>query len=307
MELLHYGYGGSVGVRLSDSSLVAIFMLSLMYSQANPGRNMKDGNIELMKDPANPMKNTVLVIEDEALTRRSLCDRLNLAGYEVTSAVSGEEGLSLIEQGQFDVILTDLQMQRVNGIQVAAAAREHDPDAKTIILTGFAGIDTAVEAIRQRVFAYIIKPGATDEVERTVAEALEQRQHVLDQKYQLRILGEGLLRAAGVASSEPMSQEGVLVAGPLRMNRISGEVSLYGKSIDLTPGEFDVLMFLARERGHVISGERLISEVWGYTDTTDATPMVKARIWALRRKIEKDLRNPTVVVTVRGLGYRFDL
>jgi DNA-binding NtrC family response regulator len=120
------------------------------------------------------MPNTVklLIIDDERIALRNLEHVMKKEGYDVTSTQSGMNALKLLDEQQFDVVLTDLRMEKVDGMQVLAKSRERYPDSEVIMITGFATLDSAVDAMRHGAFHYIAKPFKLDEVRKVVKEAI---------------------------------------------------------------------------------------------------------------------------------------
>ncbi len=135
------------------------------------------------------MPNTVklLIIDDERIALRNLEHVMKKEGYDVTSTQSGMNALKLLDEQQFDVVLTDLRMEKVDGMQVLAKSRERYPDSEVIMITGFATLDSAVDAMRHGAFHYIAKPFKLDEVRKVVKEAIakvmlkKENQHLREQ------------------------------------------------------------------------------------------------------------------------------
>jgi len=119
------------------------------------------------------MSARLLVIDDEAIALRNLSHILRKEGYDVTTRQSGPGGLKELEQGQFDVVLTDLRMEKVDGMAILRRARELLPDGEVIVITGYATLDSAVTAMKQGAFHYIAKPFRLDEVRQVVRAAVE--------------------------------------------------------------------------------------------------------------------------------------
>ncbi len=123
---------------------------------------------------------TILVVEDDDLARRNLEHILKKEGYEVSSAPSGERAVALIEQREFDLIITDLKMKQVDGIQVLHKARAEQPHTEVIVITAYATVDSAVEAMREGAYHYIPKPYKIDLVRKLVREALLKKRLYLE-------------------------------------------------------------------------------------------------------------------------------
>jgi DNA-binding NtrC family response regulator len=116
----------------------------------------------------------LLIVDDEEVALRNLEHIMQRAGYNVTTASSGAEALVQIEAHEFDLLLTDLRMENVDGMQLLKACRQRQPDAEVIMITGYATAESAVKAMKEGAFHYIAKPFRLDEVRRVVAEALEK-------------------------------------------------------------------------------------------------------------------------------------
>jgi DNA-binding NtrC family response regulator len=137
-------------------------------------------------------KTSILVVDDERVAVRNLEHLLKKEGYDVRSAQSGAAALALLEQGPFDVVLTDLRMEKVDGMQVLARCKALHPDAEVILVTGYATTESAVQAMKEGAFYYIAKPFRLEEVRKVVAEAVakirlrQENRELRDQLEQFR-------------------------------------------------------------------------------------------------------------------------
>lgn len=120
-------------------------------------------------------KSRILVVDDEEIARRNLEHLLKKENYTVVTAASGAEAIEKMEASNFDVILTDIRMEKVNGIQILEKAKSRYPDSKVIMITGYASVDSAIETLKKGAFHYIAKPFKVDEVRATVKQALEKK------------------------------------------------------------------------------------------------------------------------------------
>jgi ATP-dependent Lon protease len=120
-------------------------------------------------------KSRILVVDDEEIARKNLEHILKKENYTVIAAASGAEAIEKMEASEFDVVLTDIRMEKVNGIQVLEKAKSRYPDSKVIMITGYASVDSAVETLKKGAFHYIAKPFKVDEVRATVKQALEKK------------------------------------------------------------------------------------------------------------------------------------
>lgn len=253
----------------------------------------------------------ILVVEDEAVARRVLQAMLSHAGYAVTAVDSGEAAIDVLDQRRFDLLLTDLQLRKIDGVAVMNAARERDPEIEVIILTGYATLESAISSVRSGAFNYILKPGKPGEIELSVADALARRQARCEHATRLRRLSEDLRFLAdnvGTPQPEveapPIERTAVLSVGNLTVDLQRHLVSFAGQQVNLSSGEFNLLAYLAERYEQVISPQQIARDVLGYDCTPqEARDLIKARIWALRRKIELNPGDPQLIVSVRGVGY----
>jgi DNA-binding NtrC family response regulator len=121
-------------------------------------------------------KGRILVIDDEGIVRTSCVRTLKPEGYDVVSAQNGSEGLRMLEERKFDVVLTDLKMPDIDGIEVLRKVRETWPDTEVIIITGYQTVDTAVKSIKLGAFDYIEKPFTPDTLIAAVTNAMAHKQ-----------------------------------------------------------------------------------------------------------------------------------
>lgn len=117
---------------------------------------------------------TILIVDDEEIALRNLQHLMNKEGYQVTAVQNGVDALQLLQQNRYDVVLTDLRMEKVDGMQILQSARSLHPNTEVIMITGYATTDTAVEAMKQGAFYYIAKPFRIEEVRKVVREAMEK-------------------------------------------------------------------------------------------------------------------------------------
>src|SRR4030065_460485 len=116
----------------------------------------------------------ILIIDDEKIALRNLEHVMKKEGYSVVSTQSGQNALKHLEEQYFDVVLTDLRMEKVDGMQILKKCRELHPDAEVIMITGYATLESAVNAMKHGAFYYIAKPFKLDEVRKIVKEAIEK-------------------------------------------------------------------------------------------------------------------------------------
>jgi DNA-binding response OmpR family regulator len=235
----------------------------------------------------------MLIVEDDPLVRMMLELQLQQAGYATVAVESGEMALDLLSRERFELLLTDLRLPNMDGMQLIAKARALDPDIAVIIITGEATTDTAVAAINHQVHRYLIKPFHRDELVRSVTEALARRHALAERPYDYHVNHSG------------QSDDPIIQVGPLRIDPYRHRVTYRGRLLPLSNGELTLLMHLAQKRGIVVSAQEIAREVMHYNCTPqEARDLVRRRIHALRHKIEGGHGTPRLIESIRGAGYR---
>ncbi|MDW8298042.1 MAG: response regulator transcription factor [Anaerolineae bacterium] len=225
----------------------------------------------------------VLIIEDQVKIVHWLSEFLKQAHFEVLIAYDGRTGLQLFEREKPEVVLLDLMLPDVDGLDVCRAIRQQS-DAFIIMIT--ARVEETDRLIGLEIGAddYVTKPFSPREV---VA--------------RIRAL---LRRASGALVQGTASKERPLSCGTLYLDPNKRLCTLNGEPVNLTPTEFDILHTLMLNRGMPFTRERLINEALGY-DYVGYERTIDVHIRNLRRKIERDPQNPQYIQTVFGIGYRF--
>src|SRR5215470_7302968 len=125
-----------------------------------------------------PESANILVVDDEGAIRYSISKTLQRVGYQVSAAASGEEALEMLEEQNFDVVLTDIRMPGLTGVELLAKIKEKAPDAIVILMTGYASLGTAVESLRLGAHDYLIKPSSSQDIRQSVARGLERARNL---------------------------------------------------------------------------------------------------------------------------------
>ncbi len=254
----------------------------------------------------------LLIVDDERTTRLSLSEIFTLRGAHVVTAADGQEALSRLRESAIDLIVLDLKMPSMSGLQVAEEAQLISPGTVIILLTAHASVDSAIGALRQGVFDYILKPAQPRTIVEVVERALVKRQEYLRRQDLVGLMeqtvsalrGGDTLRGPTADLAPPAAPTGVIQVGPIRVDLQRREAAVSDQPLLLTPTEFDTLAYLMRHADRVVSCRELVRAVHGY-DTTEheARPIMRVHIHRLRQKIESDSEHPERLLTVRAAGY----
>lgn len=223
------------------------------------------------------MARRILFIEDDDHMRTMLSLSLEQEGYTVVGAASGEEGLATFDEQGADMVLVDLRLPDMNGFEVTRALRRHT-DVPIAMVTASNDTHDVVAGLEAGADDYVVKP--------VVAKELSARIRAL------------LRRTSAGAPSTSVQR-----FGDVELHAEAGLVYRGGEEVVLTRTQFKVLCELAATPGWVVSRAQLLERVWGY-DFFGDDRLVDYHISGLRNKIEHDPSNPTLIVTVRGLGYK---
>ena len=223
----------------------------------------------------------ILLVEDEAGLADSVQYSLESEGYEVSIATSGLRGLEAARRESPDLILLDLMLPEMSGLDVCRQVRAFS-DVPIIMLTAKDSEADKVSGLELGADDYMTKPFSMREL---VARVRAQ------------------LRRAARSGAFPMDNE-VLVGGPISLDIDAHEARVNGELVELRPKEFDLLESLMLRKNRLAARHTLIDEVWGPTYFGD-TKTLDVHIKRLRQKLEADPSKPTHIVTVRGLGYKF--
>jgi two-component system OmpR family response regulator len=224
----------------------------------------------------------ILVVEDDPDLLETLKYNLKKESYTVVTAVDGEQALEAARKEKPDLIILDVMLPKLNGFEVCRILRK-DMTVPVLMLTAKASETDRVVGLEIGADDYVTKPFSMRELIARI---------------------RAMLRRTKIAAEQPDS-EALLKIGDIELD-ISRHTASKGKvALDLTPKEFDLLVFLARHKGLVFSREQLLEKVWGY-DYAGDTRTVDVHIRWLREKIEDLPNEPKLLVTVRGVGYKLE-
>ncbi|HLI08110.1 MAG TPA: response regulator transcription factor [Ktedonobacteraceae bacterium] len=222
----------------------------------------------------------ILVVDDEIEIVRALQRSLVAHGYEVFAAGSGEEALEALNRHRLDLILLDLGLPGMSGLEVCKRVRA-ESSLPIIVLSVKDTERDKVLALDLGADDYVSKPFGIDEVLARIRVALRHAAQVQ-------------------AGTEP-----IFVAGPLRVDFARRLVTLNDEEVKLTPTEYDLLKALIKNNGRIMTRQMLLSQVWGTGYGAEAH-YLHVYIGQLRRKIEPDPAHPRFILTISGVGYRFN-
>ncbi len=228
----------------------------------------------------------ILVIEDDRILREALRYNLVAAGYEVVVASDGGEGLVSARQSSPDVVVLDLMLPSLNGMEVCKALRRDGSVLPIIMLTARDSEIDRIGGLESGADDYVTKPFSMRELIARVTAQIRRMQMI--------------------KSISQNTTDEILDLGELVINRASRNVTLNGKSVDLRPREFDLLTHMAANPGRVYTRDQLLHDVWGFEYIGD-TRTVDVHVRWLRLKIEEDPARPKILGTVRGVGYRINV
>jgi DNA-binding response OmpR family regulator len=222
----------------------------------------------------------ILLVDDEQSIQTLLSYPLRKDGYHVTSALDGNEALRRFEEGRFDLVILDLMLPQMGGVEVCRQLRSRS-QVPIIMLTAKGSETDKVAGLEVGADDYITKPFSMREFRSRVKAALRRS----------RMGGE-------------TSEDGSIECGELTIDFDRRMVTLDGEEVRVTYVEFEILGALARSPGRVLTRETLLEHVWGDSDYRDPRT-VDVHIRHLREKLERDPKEPEYLFTVRGVGYRF--
>ncbi|WP_088840726.1 response regulator transcription factor [Listeria sp. ILCC797] len=228
----------------------------------------------------------ILVVDDEVSIVTLLQFNIEKAGYEVVTATDGQMGYELAISEKPDLIVLDLMLPKMDGIEVTKKLRQDKYDFPILMLTAKDEELDKIIGLELGADDYLTKPFSPREVVARIKAILRRVDKVRDEK-------------------EPASVENILEIGELEIHRESYEVFLRGEQLDLTPKEFELLLYLANHRGKVFSRDQLLDAVWNY-DYIGETRIVDVHVSHLRDKIEADTKQPRYIKTIRGFGYKME-
>ncbi len=217
----------------------------------------------------------ILIIEDDAQTADYMAKGLREAGHVIDHAEDGRDGLYMASSGEYDAVVLDRMLPQLDGLKVLEALRAASIETPVLILSALGQVDDRVTGLRAGGDDYLTKPFAFSELLARV---------------------ESMTRRRG-----PSAPDTTLTVGDLSLDRLSRKVTRAGRSVDLQPREFQLLEFLMRHAGQVVTRTMLLEGVWDY-HFDPQTNVIDVHMSRLRQKVDKGFARP-LIHTVRGAGY----
>ena len=226
----------------------------------------------------------LLVVDDDEMVLDAIADYFTRAGVEVTPVCDGVTALeTLNREGIYDVLVTDLMLPKMDGLELIRRVRESLPHIPIIMLTAKDDIVDKTFGLEMGADDYLTKPFSLRELEARI---------------------KSVMRREHAASRTEASEDAPIIRGRLRIDPAKREVTVGDRQVELTPKEFELLRLFASNPGRVFPRKYLLEKIWDYSyEGYDRT--IDSHINRLRAKIEDNPENPQMVLTVWGIGYKF--
>lgn len=225
------------------------------------------------------MKESILVVDDEVSITTLITYNLETAGFQTDVAHDGEDALDKINHGNYDLIILDIMLPKLSGIEVCQSIRDEENNTPVLMVTAKSELEDIIEGLNTGADDYITKPFSPKELIARV---------------------QAILRR--VQSKESESR---LVVGAIEVIPSRYEAYFENKLLKLTKKEFELLAYLVKNKGLILSREQLLRAVWDF-DFAGDTRIVDVHIAKLRNKIEQDTKDPKYIKTIFGFGYKLE-
>lgn len=231
----------------------------------------------------------ILIVEDELSILKLLTYNLEQEGYEVESAMEGDKGLEMALHNSYDMVLLDLMLPNKDGMEICRELRQEKREVPIIMLTAKDSEIDKILGLEIGADDYITKPFSPREVIARMKAIFRRYKKSEDKK----------------ETESKQTQEEVVIVGDIMIYPEKYEVFVRDILIELTPKEFELLIYLARRTGRILSREQLLNAIWNY-DFAGETRIVDVHISHLREKIEENTKKPEYIITARGFGYKLE-
>ncbi len=231
------------------------------------------------------MSKQILVVEDEPSIAKLVQFNLEKEGFQVDIATDGQKGVEFALEHSPDLIVLDLMLPGLDGLEVCKRLRQEKRHIPILMLTAKTDEFDKVLGLELGADDYMTKPFSPRELVARVKAILR--------------------RVEAIQEAKGMEEEKRIVVGDLMIDPEGYEVTRGNETLELTPKEFELLVYMARNRGRVLSRDQLLNAVWNYDFVGDSR-IVDVHVSHLRDKIEQDSRRPIYIKTIRGIGYKFE-
>lgn len=257
----------------------------------------------------------ILVVDDEPNLRMTLSMILQRDGYIVTTAGGADEAHDQLKAQTYDLAFLDIKMPKKSGLVLLTEIKQLYPNMPVLLLTAFASLDSAIEAVRRGAADYLLKPIDPPQILSRVRQVLsesqpDRRRAIMNEMQRLigelnQINGFNANDNDGAQDTSDLESDRYLRRGPFLLDMHTRIASFNNDELTLTPTGFDYLAVLIRFSPTTLGYQKLVKEAQGYETTPiEAKEVTRWRVHELRKAIEQDSRNPRYLITVRGEGYR---
>ena len=251
----------------------------------------------------------ILIVDDDAGVRESLEELLRLEDYQADSTGSGEDALEAMSEG-FDLVLLDIKMPGIDGVEVMHEIRKYHPDTRIIIITGYGSLESAIDAIRSGAQDYMLKPYTADDILMSIGKALSEKESRTRKEIlieQLESSLDQLKDVEGIRTEELPARRVVSLPRGITVDLERREMWRGADRVRLTPTESKLLSIFLENRGRVMNHQEIVFLVQGFEISEwEAPEVLRPMISRLRKKLALFPGVEEWVSNVRGTGYLFD-
>jgi len=242
------------------------------------------------------MKSSILIVDDEPVTRKSLTDILKLEGYMVASVPNGQAAVEHVRMHHVDLMVVDLRMPGMDGLEVVQVVNQIAPDTEIILLTAFASTETAIQALRLRIHDYLQKPAPPAQIVASVKKGLDRRAARMQAK------------SSGLDIDDINEVfEAIQLDDGTEIDLSRRQIKHKDTLINLTPAEGRLLRILLANEGKVFAHRELVLLVQGYdTSQREAPEILRPLVSRLRHKLEVFPALADHIISIRGTGYVYE-
>ena len=250
----------------------------------------------------------VLIVDDEQSILTLLEYNLAQAGYEVVTAMDGKTAYKLIKKETFDFIILGIMLPEMDGMDVCRRVRQDRIKTPILMLTAKDDEYDKIIGLELGADDYMTKPFSPREVLARI-KAIFRRTNVdveLEAEHTASAEATTEVNKKTATDFDDDEEETIIRVGELEIYSNRYEVKVADKEVEVTPKEFELLLYMATRKGRILSRDQLLNRIWNF-DYAGETRIVDVHISHLREKIEKDTKNPEYIKTVRGFGYKFEV